>query len=536
MKKGIQELQSAELNSISSNQFNTKLLFLSFILMLCVSCHPKMAVELQKIQDKNYATGWQKLTNYPIPNGRSDDLHFFDKNKGFVINSNGYLSYTTDGGNSWEIRHQNSGTFFRCLRFKNQREGWLGTIGTDDPYLGSVDSIALYQTVDSGYTWTPVSFIGPEPKGLCGLQVVNDQFVVGCGRVRGPSFFIKTNDGGASWYSYNMDHLAGSLIAAYFFDEQHGLLLGGTTRDKENCRSLVLKTRDGGISWDTVYLSEQIGEYPWKFAFTSDQKGFISVQRNIKTGKFYHLQTEDSGDSWREVIHSPDYYYVQGIGFMDTQTGWMGGSRQTYETRDGGQTWKKLDKIGSGFNNFQFFKPTAYGVGFGVYRSDDVNNIGTQKDRIFYNNDTLKLEAQISEGKRNGPARYFYPNGQLAARGLFKDNLKTGRWKYYGTDGQLTAIARLKNGITKVPKKQLQKYAGTYRAEDGVIRQITFSDGNLFAQRNDGQQWQIFPETTHRFFYAFNTDVTIEFIEDNNGMITHARTLQNEQWITSIRE
>ena len=82
----------------------------------------------------------------------------------------------------------------------------------------------------------------------------------------------------------------------------------------------------------------------------------------------------------------------------------------------------------------------------------------------------------------------------------------------------------------------MQKYVGTYRAKDGVIRQITFSEGSLYAQRNDGQQWQIFPETSHRFFYAFNTDVSLEFLEDTNGAVTHARTMQNDQWITFIRE
>jgi len=63
--------------------------------------------------------------------------------------------------------------------------------------------------------------------------------------VRGPSYFIKTTDGGENWESYNMDHLARSLIATHFHNEMHGFLIGGTTRDKENCRSMVLETIDG---------------------------------------------------------------------------------------------------------------------------------------------------------------------------------------------------------------------------------------------------------------------------------------------------
>jgi len=309
-------------------------IILSFFLL---SCSPKYSHYLEETQALNYTTNWSKLENYPVKYGRSDDLHFFDKSTGYVINSEGYLSYTEDGGDTWEIVHENKGTFFRCIEFKNRKEGWLGTIGTDDPYLTSKDTVSMYETKDGGLTWTPVEFIGPNPKGLCGLQKVNDDLIVGCGRVRGPSYFIKTIDGGENWTSQNLDHVAGSLIAAHFFDEDHGFLIGGTTRDKENCKSMVLETKDGGISWDTTYMSTQIGEYPWKFSFPTRERGFISIQRNVKNGTYYHLETTDGGKTWKEIIHSKDYYYVQGIGFANEQIGFMGGSRKTYQTRNGGQ-------------------------------------------------------------------------------------------------------------------------------------------------------------------------------------------------------
>jgi len=72
--------------------------FFFFCFYMLTGCTPKLAEPLQKIQTTQYATGWEELHNYPIPNGRSDDLHFFDAQTGFVINSNGFLSYTEDGG------------------------------------------------------------------------------------------------------------------------------------------------------------------------------------------------------------------------------------------------------------------------------------------------------------------------------------------------------------------------------------------------------------------------------------------------------
>ena len=133
------------------------ILFL-LLLILTTSCTPKIHPQLKSIQDTKYSNAWEKLNSYPGI-GRSDDLHFFDHSTGLVISSSGYLSLTEDGGSTWEIIHENQGTFFRCITFKNRQEGWLGTIGTDDPFLGSADSIALYETKDGGNTWSPVQFI-----------------------------------------------------------------------------------------------------------------------------------------------------------------------------------------------------------------------------------------------------------------------------------------------------------------------------------------------------------------------------------------
>jgi len=262
---------------------------------------------------------------------------------------------------------------------------------------------------------------------------VNENLIVGCGRVRGPSYFIKTTDGGKNWYSYDLNHVAGSLIAAHFFDESHGLLIGGTTREKKECRSMVLETLDGGRTWDTIYLSEQKGEYPWKFSFPTREKGFISIQRNANDGRFYHLQTKDGGKTWKEVEHSPTDYYVQGIGFINENIGWIGGSRTwTYETRDGGKTWNKLGDIGNGFNNFQFLEDSiAYGVGFGVYKSNNVltNSLSAKKE--YFDNGQLRRITPLRFGKKNGTAKTYHLNGQLASSGVFKNNLKSGTWKLY---------------------------------------------------------------------------------------------------------
>ena len=459
----------------------TSLILLTIFLQ---SCTRKLATPLKEIQNTEYSTSWERLDGYPINNGRSDDLHFFDPLTGYVINSQGYLSFTEDGGETWKVVYKNEGTFLRCISFKNRQEGWLGTIGVGDKSLRSKDTIALYETKGGGLNWSPVQFIGPTPKGLCGLQKVTDQMIVGAGRVRGPSFFIKTMDGGSSWYSYDLSHLAGSLIATHFLDEQNGFLIGGTTNDKENSRSLVLKTAGGGTTWDTIYLSEQKGEYPWKFSFPTKEIGFISIQRNLRDGRFYHLQTTDGGKNWQEVEHAPSHYYTQGIGFIDQNIGWIGGSsRSTYETRDGGNTWKQLKNAGRGFNNFQFFgNNLAYGVGFGVYKNSDVQKGGASHQREYYSDGNLRGEYSISNYKRNGQATIFHQNGLKASTGNYKNNLKQEKWEYFDEKGKsLYRVKMRKNGTVKVSTKILASYVGDYKKTDGGIRKIILENGLLYA-------------------------------------------------------
>lgn len=511
---------------------NTIYFLLLLFTLFFQSCSQKLAEPLATIQQTKYSTAWEALNSYPIEYGRSDDLHFFDPLTGFVINSEGYVSFTEDGGKTWEVVFEKEATFFRCITFKNRQEGWLGTIGPGERLLPSKDTIALYETKDGGENWSPVTFIGPDPKGLCGLHKVTDQMIVGTGRVRGPSFFIKTTDGGQTWYSYDLSHLAGSLIATYFHDEQNGFLIGGTTNDKKNSRSLVLNTTDGGITWDTVYLSKQKGEYPWKFSFPTKEKGFISIQRNVREGRFYHLQTKDGGQNWQEVEHAPSHYYTQGIGFIDEQIGWIGGSNiWTYETRDGGNNWQKMKNIGNGFNNFQFFGDSlAYGVGFGVYKNSNVQANKLSQQKTYYSDGTLRGEYAILNGKRNGSAQTFHPNGSISSRGTYKENLKVGNWKYFDESGNLLQTVRMKNGTTNVRRKLLKQYVGVYLMTNGKNRIITLEKDQLFSQRGKGRKIPIFPECNNSFYFGSNPDIRITFIKDGNGKITSSQVFQNGEY------
>lgn len=324
---------------------------LLFLILILSNCQQKLAPQLALKRDFVETNSFKLLENYPHTSGRNDDVSFVSKDIGWALNNHGKLSYTASGGKYWFTNISKEGSYFRSLAFKDSLNGWLGTIGTGQNEWVT-DSTALYQTTDEGVTWTPVTFDGPMPKGICGLQVVSDRMIVGSGRVAGPSFFIRSMDGGKTWKSWDMNHMAGALITPYFFDEKNGIMIGGTEPEKnrKESRGLVLSTKDGGDSWDTLYVTSQKNEWCWKISFPTRQVGYISVQRNTDKGKFYFLKTTDGGKTWVEKEYTNKQYFVQGIGFANENVGWIGGGPEySFETRDGGETWVKTNEICQSF-------------------------------------------------------------------------------------------------------------------------------------------------------------------------------------------
>ncbi|MEL6866357.1 MAG: hypothetical protein AAFP19_18175 [Bacteroidota bacterium] len=499
-----------------------------FILSL-LSCRPELIPALQEKQQLHATTAWESLSSYPQKVGRTDDLSFVNTELGWAVNSQGVLLKTRDGGDNWIVQFRKKNSFFRAVVFKDSLNGWLGTLGRNDSYLYSTDSIILYETHDGGESWAPTAIEGPYPTGICGMQKVNDQSIVACGRVRGPSYFMKTNDGGETWQSFNLDHVAGSLIAPYFFDEQHGILVGGTTRDKNNSKALVLETYDGGQSWDTIYQSQQKGEYCWKISFPSKEIGYISVQRNLRDGRFYCLKSTDGGRTWMEKDFAKKRYLAQGIGFINEQVGWIGGSfKYSYETRDGGDTWLPVSNAGKGLNNFQFIdQQRAFSVGRGIYRLDNLDPLLNGEVLSHYPNGQIQSRKNYQQGILNGPFQSYYPDGQLEQRGKYKRNLRHGKWDFYSPEGQKTTRIKYRHDIAKIATDQLEDFVGIYRVKEDTYRFITLEKGQLYSTRSDTQEKLImYPETDHQFFYRFDVEVKIMFVRDEKGAVSHTISYQ----------
>jgi len=315
--------------------------------------------------------GWVMLPASPEspPNGRHDDVFFLDAANGWLVNTRAEVHRTRDGGSTWERLAQVPDVFLRCVGFASETLGWAGNINSTGGRTRP--DASLFETADGGRTWTNISTrIEGEPVvGLCGLRVLGD-VVVAVGRWNGPPVFVKSTDGGRRWTSRSLAGLASGLVDVFFFNEQDGFAVGGlgvgsSEAEQRASRTVVLRTGDGGATWQTQYLSETVGEWAWKIDFVDDRVGFVTTEGPTPRGVV--LKTVDGGDTWAPVLVSPGVAF-EAVSFVSRERGWVGSFPTLFATANGGASWTPLH-FGTRVNRMRVVSPDlVYASGDRVYR------------------------------------------------------------------------------------------------------------------------------------------------------------------------
>lgn len=320
---------------------------------------------------------WEKLATAPTVSGgaKQDDIYFVSPTVGFLASGPKSAIYETqDAGESWQEVFSNAGTYFRAVLFTNEQHGFAGNIGAglapsiDDPTL-------VYETLDSGATWSPVTTItGSAAKGLCNFTAVDSDHIFGIGRANGPAHLLQTTDGGATWLAKDMSAYLSMAIDGRFTSPTDGLVVG---MGKSGGKCTVVKTTDGGDTFSTVFTSATKGSLCWKIQFPSDLVGYVAVQ-DTAGGPGTFAKTTDGGSTWVEMPlpgETPtSAYSAIGVGFINDTIGWMAAedaSLPVYRTFDGGVTWELDPALKGPINRFRFVDATtAYAVGAAVWKLD----------------------------------------------------------------------------------------------------------------------------------------------------------------------
>lgn len=301
---------------------------------------------------------WRELPNAPARPGRHEDVYFVNPELGWVVNGSGEIHKTGNGGKNWKMQ-LDLPYYLRSVGFVDSKTGWVGTLSSQH---------VLYATNDGGDHWLEVTNLPePKPAGICGIAVVNDSVVYGAGLYAGPPRMIKTTNKGKSWSVLDLSAHARALVDCYFWSVDSGIVVGAIGSSFDSQLPVVLSTSDGGVTWTKRYEGARPNELCWKISFPSKKTGYVSIEA-FHNGPIFALKTRDRGMTWEEKKVAEGPHDMQGIGFATETLGWIGGRNPTYETADGGQTWRQTS-FAYNLNRFRMFNDTlGYAVGQTVYK------------------------------------------------------------------------------------------------------------------------------------------------------------------------
>lgn len=321
---------------------------------------------------------WTQFANSPAGTTRNDDIVFVGQTNGWSARGIDGVYRTTNGGLTWTkvIANISPVAHFRSIGFASLTRGWAGNLGPGSYDAGVTDTNMLYETFDGGLSWSVVQTINNSGmKGFCAMHVMDTQHIYGVGRVRGPAYFAKSENGGTSWSVTNLTAagVMGGLMDVYFKDSQNGFIVGMNTNlfTAPPYYGSIARTTNGGLTWQVLVTTPVASSYFWKMSWPSTNVGYASLQQNGSYNTVVFYKTIDGGATWTSngipltAIGNQGSFGLQGIGFVSETEGWMGGTTTLnppytfIHTTDGGLTWTP-EGYGNtrSINRIRFVSPT----------------------------------------------------------------------------------------------------------------------------------------------------------------------------------
>lgn len=143
--------------------------------------------------------------------------------------------------------------FYNSMKFWDDDEG----IAIGDPIE---NCLAILITRDGGNSWEKMAcdLLPEAKKGEVAYSASNSNIAVFGSHVwiatgGSVSRVFHSSDRGKTWKAYDTpiisDEAMAGIHAVSFWDEKHGIVVGGRYRDQENTEATVAVTKDGGKTW-----------------------------------------------------------------------------------------------------------------------------------------------------------------------------------------------------------------------------------------------------------------------------------------------
>ena len=269
-------------------------------------------------------------------------VYFTSGEKGWVAGDAGYLAWTNDGGRTWTKQDIGTTENISEIYFRNDNNGYL-TAGRK-----------LFITKDAGRSWQEIRIFK-----LSDFKGVTPEF-----------------------------------LSVKFADKKRGIIIGSTLNAKNAVvDSLVMRTEDGGETWQRIIVPSKTELYHLDFAgsancwivgdgglilasndggatFTKQVSGTDKDLYNVDFrdssegyavgGKGTILHTENGGAIWQSVKTGVSSTLMR-VDFTDDKNGWIVGYEGTIlRSNDRGKTWIKQES-GTRDNLYGLYMLKKYG-------------------------------------------------------------------------------------------------------------------------------------------------------------------------------
>ncbi len=304
------------------------------------------------------AQTWQ-TTDITFSSARFEDMFFLTPTLGYIVNGEGFIYRTEDGGDHWQGVFITS-DYLRSIEF----------LDTEVGFAGSLDG-SLFRTTNGGANWLNITGQIPGSiSGICGMSHVGTQTIIGVGTFSGDPVFIRSDNQGDDWTYKDMSDLVSGLVEVHFFDSQNGLI-GGISN---NSGAVILRTEDGGETWENVFEANRVLEFVWKLDALDDNLIYGAIENYLPEGNGrYIVKSEDGGHTWEEKLVSNGFHDLQGIGFRNELEGWVCPRNSgMFHTLDGGETWSQDNTISNINRIWRVDENLLYACGSHFYRNGNL--------------------------------------------------------------------------------------------------------------------------------------------------------------------
>jgi len=295
-------------------------------------------------------------------------IKFKNDSFGLFMGDNSEILKTVDIGETWNVIDIESQINVKDFHFVADSLIYaVGDFGT-----GQNLTSKIIKSADNGDTWDSINSFNK--KQLNSIWFFNND----SGMVAGYDGIYRTADSGNSWdtvWSINkFGYQYGSLEGMCFPTSHIGYAIG-VGRTQNNTSDLfdyfLLKTYNSGLTWDTV---RTYSYPPTAIQFLNKDTGFIGTGKNPTL----ILKTINGGNTWNETQIADYYgYMVKSIHFISNMTGYATGAPNAFipegptsffisKTSNGGDSWESYDTIGIPLNSIYFIND-AIGFVSGSY-------------------------------------------------------------------------------------------------------------------------------------------------------------------------